>query len=478
MQLGDFVGVEEIEQRLPCFDVVARLEMHVGDDARDFEREGLQLTLEQQYQFGLVSLQDYQAREYALRKGALTDKLKLTLGLRYNHDQKYLKARTLTLDAPMGYGDTMVSETAVPFTIDRAEFGRLTGRAVLDYKITPNNLLYISYSRGYKSVGVNPPVPAQFQVPTVFRPEQVDAFEVGSKNTFLDGALRLNLTAFYYKYKDLQLARIVDRTAVNDNISANIYGLEAEAIISPIPAFVVNANFSLLHSSVSEDEYLANPRDPSGGRTDAVIIKDITNASNCAVTGAAGAAAAIGYVNTINGAVGASVGNPALLQPAQQVLSNGTYGAYSVCDQLEANAGTLGALYGGITYYGSGVPVNVRGNQLPQAPTYKFAVGAQYTIDTGGGSTLIPRVDLNYTGNSYASIFNNNIDRIPGYAVVNAQIEFDGPNDKYYIRGFVKNLTDNNAITGQYVTDQSSGLFTNVFTIEPRQYGVAVGFKF
>jgi len=410
---------------------------------------------------------------------AFTDKLKLTIGLRYNHDQKYLKARTLTLDAPMAYGDTMVSETAVPFTIDRAQFGRLTGRAVLDYKITPDNLLYVSYSRGYKSGGVNPPVPAQFQVPTVFRPEQVDAFEIGSKNTFLNGALRVNLTGFYYKYKDLQLARIVDRTAVNDNISANIYGVEAEAIISPIPAFVVNANFSYLHSSVSEDENLINPRDPSGGRTDAVIIKDITNASNCALYSNVGsAAAAVGYVNTINGAIGGSVGNPALLQPAQQVLANGTYGAYSVCDQLEANAATVGSLFGGITYAGSGVAVNVRGNQLPQAPTYKFAVGAQYTIDTGGGSALIPRVDLNYTGNSYASIFNNNIDRIPGYEVINAQIEFDGPDDKYYVRGFVKNLTNNSAITGQYVTDQSSGLFTNVFTIEPRQYGVAVGFKF
>jgi iron complex outermembrane receptor protein len=29
-----------------------------------------------------------------------------------------------------------------------------------------------------------------------------------------------------------------------------------------------------------------------------------------------------------------------------------------------------------------------------------------------------------------------------------------------------------------YVTDASSGLFTNVFALEPRTYGVAVGFRF
>ncbi len=409
-----------------------------------------------------------------------TDKLKLTAGLRYNHDQKLLVARTTTLDALTPYGGTDVSVAAggPDYETDRASFSRVTGRAVLDYRITSNNLLYASYSRGYKSGGINPPVPAQFAVPTVFKPEQVDAIEIGSKNTFLNGALRLNLTGFYYKYKDLQLARIVDRTAVNDNISADIYGIEAEAIISPIHDFVVNANFSYLHSKVSEDEFISNPRDPSGGNTSAVIIKDITNASNCAVASNIGStAAAVGYVNTVNGAIGGSVGNPALLQPAQQVLSNGTFGAYSVCAQLQANT-ALAAGIGGVTYYGSGVPVNVRGNQLPQAPTYKFAVGAEYTIHVGGDLTLVPRVDLNFIGNSYASIFNGNIDRIPGYEVINAQVQFNGRDDRWYVRGFVQNLTNNNAITGQYVTDQSSGLFTNVFTIEPRRYGIAAGFKF
>src|SRR3546814_3885600 len=101
----------------------------------------------------------------------------------------------------------------------------------------------------------------------------------------------LNLTGFYYKYDNLQLARIVARTAVNDNVSADIYGFEAEAVMSPVPNFIVNANFSYLHSKVSQDKFLANPRDPSGGRSDTVIIKDITNASNCAVVPPAGGAA-------------------------------------------------------------------------------------------------------------------------------------------------------------------------------------------
>ena len=46
------------------------------------------------------------------------------------------------------------------------------------------------------------------------------------------------------------------------------------------------------------------------------------------------------------------------------------------------------------------------------------------------------------------------------------------------MRGFIQNIADNDAITGLYVTDASSGLYTNVFTLDPRRYGVGVGFKF
>jgi hypothetical protein len=54
----------------------------------------------------------------------------------------------------------------------------------------------------------------------------------------------------------------------------------------------------------------------------------------------------------------------------------------------------------------------------------------------------------------------------------------NGPDDRWFARAFVQNATDNDAITGQFVADASSGLFTNVFTLEPRRYGVAFGVKF
>jgi iron complex outermembrane recepter protein len=442
-----------------------------------------------------------------------SDKLKLTLGLRYNHDEKFVRARSsLFSDANSAavlvpYGSTAFEQAlgfsgldfdantagAQPYAENRVQFDRLTGRAVLDYKITDDNLLYASYSRGYKSGGINPPLSPSFAVPISFAPEKVDSFEVGSKNTFDNGKLRLNVTAFYYKYANLQLSRIVSRTAVNDNVNANIYGVEAEAVIAPIRSFVINANFSYLKSKVSQDKFLADTRDPSGGRSDAVIVKDISNAANCAVipTTAGNRAG----VNTFVGAIQTGLG---LGTPVPVPGTNAT-GVFSTCSTIAAIASSttlpatnpLSALQAGLrnafgvgtgalpfTVLGSGVEVNIRGNKLPQAPTYKASVGAQYTIDFGDGMSLVPRADLAFTGNSFASVFNRQMDRIQGYEVINAQVTLNGANDKWYLRGFVQNLTDNNAITGEYTGDQASGLYTNVFTLEPRRYGIAAGFRF
>jgi outer membrane receptor protein involved in Fe transport len=429
----------------------------------------------------------------------ISDRLKLTAGLRYNHDDKHYEARTTLLNCPVPLSSTNAYAEPTfacfdadpartgnqPLAINNVKFGRMTGRAVLDFQITDQNLLYASYSRGYKSGGINPPLPPGFNVPLSFGPETVNAFEIGSKNTFLDGTVRLNLTAFYYQYKQLQLSRIVARTSVNDNVDANIYGIEAEAIIRPSRSVLANFGASFLRTKVSSDKLLVNPQDVSGGRPDAVIIKDITNASNCAVVSNSGiAAASNGFVNAINAGLNAGAfASPAFpnaagggLQGTTPIPGTSTTGAFSVCSVLAAAAAATPAA--GVTVLEAGVPVNIRGNNLPQSPHFKFSAGLQYTADFANGWTLVPRVDFNYTGGYYGSIFGNPINRVQGYEVVNAQVQLNGPDDRYFVRLFVQNLTKNNAITGLYVTDQSSGLFTNAFTLEPRRYGIAAGFRF
>ncbi|MFN3469062.1 MAG: TonB-dependent receptor [Novosphingobium sp.] len=427
------------------------------------------------------------------------DRVKLTLGLRYNNDDKRIRARTTLFSwlTPHGTANaynspffgTYDADLSVPgnqpIQSRRASFQEITGRAVLDFQITPDNLVYLSYSRGYKSGGINPPLSPIFTVPETFNPEFIDAFEIGSKNQF--GALTLNLTGFYYKYKGLQLSRIVARTSVNDNVNANIWGLEAEAVMRPVRGMMVNISASYLNTKVSQDKFLADPRDFGGGRADAVIIKDITNAANCAVASTSGNVAGVNaFVNTVNQQINAGlipgVAGGANLQPTTSFGANSgiaSTGAFSICDALVGVAAATGggAPFGGVQVFTSGIPVNIKGNQLPGAPNYKVAGGAEYAIPLGD-LKLTPRADFILTGTSTGSIFNGNVNRIPSYTQVNAQIQLDGPDSKWFVRGFVQNLANSNPITGLYVTDQSSGNFTNIFTLEPRRYGVAAGFKF
>lgn len=457
------------------------------------------------------------------------DQLKLTMGLRYNNDEKTVRARSTlaswltpftatnaftdpgirgggfdadpaTACAPSIAGAGSVTPGALgsiagceAFQNRKAKFDAWTGRAVLDYQITPDNLVYVSYSRGYKSGGINPPLQPVFAVAEGFKPEYVNAFEVGSKNQF--GNVTLNFTGFYYQYKDLQLSRIVARTSVNDNVSANIWGLEAEAIFRPTRELSINMNASYLNTKVSEDKLLSNPRDFGAGRADAVIIKDITNGANCAVSSNSGSAAGVnGFVNQVNTFINTinAPGNPlttagtglqpgAGLQPTTPFPAGGAInstGAFSVC----AIAGSLaaspvGAAFGGITYHSAGIPVNIKGNKLPGAPDYKFSAGVQYAAPIGD-MTLTPRADFIYTGKSYGNIFNGTINEIPSFTQVNAQIQLDGGDKKWFARLWVQNLFDKDSITGLYVTDQSSGNYTNIFTLEPRRYGFTAGIKF
>jgi outer membrane receptor protein involved in Fe transport len=449
---------------------------------------------------------DLKVRTYGLFGEAyynFSDDVKLTVGLRYNNDQKNIKARTslftdavgasvllptgsASLSNALGYAglDYDAGRPGVQeYAIRSASYSELTGRAVVDWNITPDNLLYASYSRGYKSGGINPPLSPIFAVSETFEPEFVDAFEIGSKNTF--GNVTLNLTAFYYKYTDLQLSRIVARTSVNDNVNANIYGAEAEMILRPTRELTLNATASYLHTEVSGDKFLADSRDFGAGRADAVIIKDITNAANCAVGSTSGSVAGVnGYVNQVNtlintGAItGVTAG--ANLQPTTSFGAGSglaSNGAFSVCAVLNALAPTLGASFGGISVALDGFRKNIKGNELPGAPNVKFSFGAQYEAAIGD-MTLTPRADFIYTGKTYGNIFNGTVNEIPSFTQVNAQLQLDGPDKKWFARIWVQNLFDKDSITGLYVTDQSSGNFTNIFTLEPRRYGLAAGFRF
>jgi outer membrane receptor protein involved in Fe transport len=181
----------------------------------------------------------------------LAENLKLTGGLRYTHDKKHIETAS---------GLFALS----PYFIGDADFDKLTGRAVINWKptvsFTQDTNIYLSFSRGFKSGGFNP---GNNTIP-VFESEVIDAYELGAKNTFMDGKGRLNLALFNYEYSNLIVGNLVGTAVANTNIpKSRVRGLEAELVYTPIEPLRLEANLGLLNATVRSD---FRSSDPSRGK--------------------------------------------------------------------------------------------------------------------------------------------------------------------------------------------------------------------
>lgn len=162
----------------------------------------------------------------------LGEATKLTLGARYTSDDKAIRTRTIFLAAPPAYIEGSGSYNA------------LTGRVVLDHKLTPRNLIYASFARGFKGGGLNVGTNSNFQ------PEFINAFEIGSKNEFFGRMLQANFNAFYYDYKNLQLGQRSGATVLTVNSNARIWGFESEFVWVPADGLRLNASGAYLNTHI------------------------------------------------------------------------------------------------------------------------------------------------------------------------------------------------------------------------------------
>ena len=203
--------------------------------------------------FGAVSKFDTrlgQVKSYAVFGEAyvdLAENLKLTGGLRYTHDEKRIETASGTF-------------ALNPYFIGTADFDKVTGRAILNWNptvsFTQDTNIYLSFSRGFKSGGFNP---GNNTIP-VFESEVIDAYELGIKNTFMDGKGRLNLALFNYEYSNLIVGNLVGTAVANTNIpKSRVRGLEAELVYTPIEPLRFEASLGLLNATVRSDYRSSDP---------------------------------------------------------------------------------------------------------------------------------------------------------------------------------------------------------------------------
>lgn len=444
------------------------------------------------------------------------DDLKLTAGIRYSDDRKtFVPVPSQVLLAPGITAGGVVNRGYPEKPAIIQGWGEWTGRLVLDWKpslsFTDETLLYASIARGYKGGGANPPTPGFATVeefietaeaananelvvnnflnlgiapvlrltaveygPT-FEPEYVNAFEVGAKNTLFGGAVMLNATAFYYNYTDYQVSQIRDRTAVNENFDAEMWGLEVEAMFSPTVNFQILANIGFLKTKIEDGESSIDIMNRTQGSHDYIIAKPWPQLpSNCVAPVAVveneyrrarenGRGMDPLRVFKFCGGLGGLLGGGNFNGPIDPSMNM----PYDVDNYPEINGG-------------AGLRADLSGNELPNSPNLTANLGAQYGFDMFRGewrTTL--RGDAYWQGDSYHRVYNlEPYDRLEDWYNVNLGIKVEQPAQGLAIELYVKNVLDDTPITGAFLNSDDTGLTTNVFTLDPRLIGLSITKQF
>lgn len=198
---------------------------------------------------------------YADAKYEISDRVILRGGLRYTGDKgtaKNYTAQVLGADGtPIGNtipGDPNNFDAAAS---DRFKTDNVSGKIGLDFKIADDNLVYVSFSRGYRANAFNAQAFFLPEELNVAKPETVNAYEAGFKTQFLDRAVTFNGAVFYYDYKNQQALDLDPNTAAQTLVNipkSRIFGAELELVARPVKGLRLNAGLGVLDTKIERGQ--------------------------------------------------------------------------------------------------------------------------------------------------------------------------------------------------------------------------------
>lgn len=190
------------------------------------------------------------------------DKLRFTGGIRYTNDDKTIRRHSALTDARQ----RIISVTNTGQRID-LNFKKTTWRVGAEYHIDTDKMLYTTVSTGFRSGGFNGGNFTDPRLPAGFGPESVMAYEIGSKNRFLDNRLQLNVSLYRNEFKNLQVQNqfIVTNPAggttttsvILNAAKAHSQGIEVE--LQAVPVDKLNIGMSATFMQAKYDRYANTP---------------------------------------------------------------------------------------------------------------------------------------------------------------------------------------------------------------------------
>ncbi len=381
------------------------------------------------------------------------DDLKLTGGLRWTDDQKHFVDIPSAILA-QGYGYVVTD------VVDQ-EWKEWTGRFAANWTpkldFTDQTLVYATFGHGYKAGGANPPGAlflsfvgygdvASITHPLKFKPEFINAYELGTKNTLLDGALTFNGNFFYYDYKGYQISEIVDRTSINLNFDAKIKGAELETTWEPLPGLKFSFSGGYEQTRMADGSQAVDLMDRTAGHPGWVLVKPfVTQASNCLLPEYLVGyfldpdpgtpfnnnygmlyACQIAYNSHLDPVTNKQyTPDPTGINTTNQEIIPGSYGGFDPLAGTPGHPYTGQNTWNGVDYgpapnNGAGFTKDLSGNELPNAPHFTTSFTAEYSVPVTEDWAATLHGDFYWQANSWARVFNDNpYDRLRGYTNVN-----------------------------------------------------------
>jgi iron complex outermembrane receptor protein len=189
----------------------------------------------------------------------LTDQLTLRAGLRFTHDdakltgflsQEYGTDGVLIANLIPGSTSDLSATTGRSFTTNN-----VSPKIGIDYKTQAGDLLYATFSRGYRGGSFNGQAYFLPEELSTTRSETVSAYEIGAKTSWLDRRLELNGAAFYYQYRNQQFIDVDPVTGAQPLVNlplSRIYGAELNLAARPVRVVKITGGVALLSTRVEE----------------------------------------------------------------------------------------------------------------------------------------------------------------------------------------------------------------------------------
>jgi iron complex outermembrane recepter protein len=197
----------------------------------------------------------------------LTDTLKLTAGVRVSKDSYTIES----LSGGPQNGQTL------PGTQSNSE-RPVTPKAGVEWQMDPNNLLYFTFSKGFRPGGGNASIPydptftdltfgctGDFKnegllqgAPKTYKSDSVKSFEIGSKNN-IDNRVRLATSIYYIKWSDIQQNVVppICQIQFTDNLgNAVSKGFDLQADFQITDGLSVESSFGYTDARYTTTTYL------------------------------------------------------------------------------------------------------------------------------------------------------------------------------------------------------------------------------